>query len=144
MKFYPANGQLRKNRDEFLNYSDLWNDFFNDNIIRPSFNVPKANIREEAEFFEIEMAVPGIEKNEIRIDVDKDILKISKSSENEEVNNAYNSVEFNYTEFSRSFRLPESINTEKIEAEMNKGILSVKLPKKKEAIDKGPREIKIS
>ena len=81
---------------------------------------------------------------DLTINVDSDVLKISHSSEDEKVESDFSHKEFSYSSFERSFRLPDSIDIEKIDAKMENGILRIKLPKKEESIDKGPMEIKIA
>ncbi len=144
VKFYPKNGQIRRNSNGFLGYSDLWNDFYRDGFERPSQIKPDANIREESDMYEIELALPGISKKDVKINIEKDILSISKEYKEENENENYSFREFNFASFERSFRLPDTIDRERIEAKMVNGILSIRLPKKKDAIDNGPRELKIS
>lgn len=144
VKFNPRQAQLRRQNESFNNYSDLWNNFFNDDDYSTrSFN-PKVNVREETDMFELEMAVPGISKKDIQINVNSDVLKISHESANDNTDAELSHREFNYASFERSFRLPDSIDFDKIDAKTENGILTIKLPKREEAIDKGPREIKIS
>lgn len=144
VKFNPVNGQLKRNSDNFLSYNDLWNSFFYANNNQGSFNSPKVNIREEAGLFEIEMAVPGLSKKDVKINIEKDLLTISHNFSSEINDQEYSLREFNFSSFEKSFHLPDTINTEKIEAKMNNGILHLILPKKDEAVDKGPFEIKVS
>ena len=110
------------------------------------FNRPAVNIVEEKDGFNIEMAVPGLNKTDFNIDLDRNILTISASreEENNEDNVNYRRREFNYWNFSRSFTIGDKINAEKIKADYNDGILNITLPKKEEAKDKGPKAIKIS
>jgi len=144
VKFYPGNKELSKAKNEFLSYSDLWNDFFHQDFSRSSHNSPSVNVREEADMFEIEMALPGIDKKELKINIEKNVISISKDQAEGNEDSNYSMREFNFSSFERSFRLPNTIDNEKIEAKMHNGILSIKLPKKKEAIDHGPRDLKIS
>lgn len=144
VKFNPRNGQLRRQDESFNNYSDLWNNFFNENSYSTESFSPKVNVKEEAGMFELEMAVPGISKKEIQINVNADVLKISHDSSNENAASDLSHREFSYASFERSFRLPDSIDTDNIDAKMENGILTIKLSKKEEAIDKGPKDIKIS
>ncbi len=144
VKFNPRNGQLRRQDDSIFNYSDLWNSIFNDEYKETGISSPKVNIKEEEEMFELEMAIPGLSKKEIQITMNSDILKISHSSADQKLESEFSHREFGYYNFERSFKLPDSIDLEKIDAKMENGILTIKLPKKEEAIDKGPKEIKIS
>lgn len=130
----------------------LFDEFFGRGLMSDIYNrglfsdMPSANIVEEKDKFIIELAAPGLEKEDFKINVEDKTLSISveKEEKKEEDDNKYTKKEFSYTAFSRSFNLPETINIEKIEASYKKGILNVHLPKKEEAIVKPAREIKIS
>ncbi|NOQ27138.1 MAG: Hsp20 family protein [Bacteroidales bacterium] len=106
---------------------------------------PQANILESKFDFRIELAAPGFAKSDFKIDLDKNLLTISldkKVDENEE--EKFNLKEFNFNSFSRSFRISDKIDTEKINAIYKSGLLQLTLPKREEAIEKPAREIKIS
>ena len=109
-------------------------------------NRPAANIIENDDSFNIEFAVPGMDKDNFQIDLEQDNLTISASKEEEkkEDNVNYRRREFNYWNFSRSFRISDSIDVDGIKADYKNGILSISLPKKEEAKDKGPKNIKVS
>lgn len=131
----------------YRTYSDLLNDMFTEE--RSSTNElnssPQANILESKFDFRIELAAPGFAKSDFKIDLDKNLLTISldkKVDENEE--EKFNLKEFNFNSFSRSFRISDKIDTEKINAIYKSGLLQLTLPKREEAIEKPAREIKIS
>jgi HSP20 family protein len=92
------------------------------------------------------VAIPGIDKKDLKIDVNEDVLTISSESksESEENKNGYKRKEFSYSAFSRSFYVPENVNREKIEANYKDGILTVALPKQEEEKNKITRKIEIS
>lgn len=94
---------------------------------------PATNIIENEDNFELSLAVPGLEKDDIKINLEDNLLTISaeKEVENEEVN--YSRKEFAYDTFSRSFKLPKTVEVEKIKADFKNGVLSIKLPKIAEA-----------
>jgi HSP20 family protein len=109
------------------------------------YAIPPANIIESKFDFRIEIAAPGFEKSDFKIDIDKKLLTISLDKEldkNEDEN--FNLKEFNFNSFNRSFRISDKINTEKINAIYKNGLLQITLPKREEAIEKPAREIKIS
>ena len=108
-------------------------------------NRPAANIIDNENDFTIQLAVPGMSKEDFRINLEHDILTISAELADAEEKGTVNYTrrEFRYDVFSRSFSLPENINQEKIKADYKNGILSIMLPKMEEAKVKG-REIKIS
>lgn len=151
----PNNGTL-SNRNSNGNYSNVSNwldDIFNrdlPSVFTSNFNtgmsLPKVNIKETADAFIVEMAVPGLKKSDFRIDLDNQVLSISTETkeESEHKGENYTRREFGYSSFKRTFNLPESVNDEKIDANYKEGILSILLPKKEEAKQKPARSIKIS
>ena len=127
----------------------VMNEMFNGMYRRPAYhtcnyNKPAANIIDNEKDFIIELAVPGMNKDQFSINLEDDMLTISveREEESKEVKN-YTRREFRYDGFSRSFSLPEIIDQDKIKADYKNGVLNVVLPKGKEAKVKG-REIKIS
>jgi HSP20 family protein len=152
---YPKNGSLA-NTNSNANFSTLSNwldDIFNrdlPSVFNSNFNtgitLPKVNIKETADAFMVEMAVPGLKKSDFHIDLDNQVLAISteRKEENEHTEENYTRREFGYSSFKRTFNLPESVNDEKINANYEDGILSILLPKKEEAKQKPSRTIKIS
>ncbi len=108
-------------------------------------DVPAVNIKEENDKFVLEMAAPGMKKDDFHINLDNYQLTISseKKEEKKEKEDNYTRREFLYSSFSRSFTLPKSIDVEKIKADYKNGILSIVLPKKEEET-KLTRQIKIS
>jgi len=107
---------------------------------------PAANIIENKESFVLDIAVPGMNKNDFKVNLENDLLTISleKKEEKAEERTNYTRKEFSFDAFSRSFSLPESVNAEKIKAEYKEGILSIVIPKKDEAKVVSNKEIKIS
>ncbi len=109
-------------------------------------NVPAVNIKENEKDYELELAVPGHKKDDFNIEVDKDVLTVSlevKSEETEKTEN-YTRREFSLNSFKRAFTLPESIDSDKIDATYVDGILKFTLPKKEEALPKPKRMIELS
>lgn len=127
---------------------NLWEDFFGPNLMGDVYrksrvsSLPSANIIEEKDKYFIELAAPGLEKADFKIKLSENVLTVSVEKE-ENIENA-TQREFSYTSFSRGFNIPETIQTDKIKAEYENGILQIALPKKEEAIVKPPREIEIS
>ena len=126
-------------------------EFFNGDLF-PRFpepesrSIPAVNITEGKEDFRIEVAAPGLDKEDFRITLENNILTISseKQEKKEEADEKVMRREFSYSSFNRSFTLPSTINSEKIKAAHKDGILNVTIPKKDEAKEKPAREIKIS
>jgi len=128
-------------------FSELMNEMFTEEKLGNAANcsTPPANVVESKFDFRIEMAVPGFEKSDFSIDLDKKMLTISlEKNVDENTEEKCNYKEFNYNKFSRTFRLSDKINTEMINAIYKNGLLQVVLPKKEEAIEKPARQIKIS
>lgn len=129
--------------DELLN-NDL------PSVFQSNFNtgmsLPKVNISETDDAYEVELAAPGMKKDDFNIEIDNQVLTISSEMENEEetTDNNYTRREFGYSSFKRSFTLPESVDDGKIKAKYNEGILNIELPKREEAKKKPARSIKIS
>lgn len=151
----PKNGSLANSnsKQNFPTWSNWLDDIFNrdlPSVFTSNFNtgitLPKVNIKETADAFIVEMAVPGLKKSDFQIDIDNQLLSISTETkeENEHKEENYTRREFGYSSFKRTFTLPESVNDEKINATYNEGILSILLPKKEEAKQKPARSIKIS
>lgn len=149
----PKNGGLTRTKSSLPLFSSWIDDFFNRDmptVFSQNFNsglsLPKVNIRETADEYFVEMAVPGMKKSDFKIELDNHVLLISTETkeENEEKGDNYTRREFGYSSFRRSFNLPETIDAEKIKAEYTDGILNVHLPKREEARQKPPVSIKIS
>jgi HSP20 family protein len=128
--------------DKFQNFFDSdFNDFFSRRMSDPG-----ANILESPEAFELELAAPGMNKDDFKIHLENNILTVSAEMEDEkrEEGKNYTRKEFYYGSFSRSFTLPKIIDLEKIKADYENGVLKVVLPKKEEARLEVKKEIKIS
>ena len=101
-----------------------------------TFSIPAVNIFENLPNFVVELAVPGLKKEDFTIEIEEDTLKISSKrvEEKKEENNdsRVRRREFNYTSFERSFKLPENIKAEDIQANYENGVLRVTLPKMEE------------
>lgn len=98
-------------------------------------NIPAVNIVETKHHYEISLAVPGMKKDDFKVDLDGGLLTISceKEERHEENHERYARKEFSYTSFARSFTLPEWVNKEKIEATYDNGLLKLVVPKSEEA-----------
>jgi HSP20 family protein len=151
----PKNGSLSNTNSNinFPSWSNLLEDVFNrelPNVFTSNFNtgfsLPKVNIKETPDSFEVEMAIPGVKKSDLKIDLDNDIISISTevNEETEQKEENFTRKEFGYSSFKRTFTLPESVDDTKIDAIYKDGILSIKLPKKEEAKKRPARTIKIS
>jgi HSP20 family protein len=121
------------------------NDFFPELATRAS-SMPAVNIREDDKNYVLDLAIPGIDKKNLNIDTNDDVLTISSEVKNESEKSVdgYKRKEFNYSAFCRSFYIPENVNREKIEANYKDGVLTISLPKQEEEKNKVTKKIEIS
>lgn len=132
-------------------FFDLAKKFFNndDFDFYPSFETRRnsglSNISENENEYVVEISAPGLKKEDIKIELENDILKISSDFEDqkEEKNDGYYRREFCRSSFERSFTLPNIVDKENISASMENGILSVSIPKLKEEKKKDSLKITI-
>ena len=128
-------------------FPSLINEFFNDdfgmNFINRSHSIPSVNSIENNDSFEIDLAVPGMKKEDFTIELNDKVLVISSETSNTIENDKMRLNEFNFSSFHRSFRVPDSVDQDKIKANYKNGILKIKLPKRKESISKPNRVINI-
>lgn len=133
----------------FPSYDD---DFYGNNHLDRNYQVqrtlcmPAVNVFEKNDNFEINLAAPGLSKNDIKIDLDKNQLTISSEKTDTPVDENEKCIrkEFCYKAFKRVFTLPDSANSEGINANYENGILKVTIPKKEEAVIKPSRQISIA
>lgn len=132
--------------------------FFDDFLTRDLFDwsgwtkehnsVPRVNIRETDNDFQVELAAPGLNRDHFQVTLENDMLTIHAEQKEENLENDqnqnYSRREFAYYSFKRSFYLPNSVETDKIKAKYENGILYLQIPKKEEARKKPVRTIKIS
>ena len=131
-------------------FNNIFDDFFNTGV--SSFSnkfftdsTPSINIIEEDDKFLVEVASPGMNRDDFTVTIDNDqlIIEASTDSKSEEKDDRYTRREFNYSSFRRSFYLPETIDASQVNAEYNNGILSVSLNKKEESKKTPIRQIEI-
>jgi HSP20 family protein len=127
-------------------FNDVFDSLFNDSTLNDRFvtKTPAVNIAETENQFHIELAVPGLKKEDFKINLDKNVLSVSaeKKAENVEEGKKYSKLEYGYTSFVRSFTLPEVADQAKIEAEYTDGILKLNVAKKEE-VKAQTREISV-
>ena len=122
--------------------------FIENNLLstRKAAKIPLVNVKENKDDFMIEVAAPGMEKKNFHVRVDNGLLNISceKEEESEEEDMNYSRREYNYSSFSRSFHLPDTIEKDKVKARYDNGVLKITVPKKAEAKKvEGKKEVKI-
>jgi HSP20 family protein len=118
-------------------FIDVFDSIFNEQHANATIalRTPAVNIAESENGFDIELAVPGLKKDDIKINLDKNLLTVSAEAKKEEVaeGKKYNKKEFNFSSFTRTFTLPETVDYTKIEAVYTDGILKLTVAKKEEA-----------
>ena len=133
-------------------FPSIFDDFFGDDWMRypagarKETTMPAVNVKETDKAFTVELAAPGLSKNDFNVEVDNDLLTISSEKEEskEDTGENYTRKEFSYTSFKRSFHLPETVESDKIEAKYDDGVLRLVIPKKSEKELKASKTIKIS
>ncbi|QOI98738.1 MAG: Hsp20/alpha crystallin family protein [Flammeovirgaceae bacterium] len=116
-------------------FSNLIDRFFNDTLTRSGGSsysfVPRVDIMENDKAYQIHVAVPGMNKEDFKIDLNENYMTISgeRKFTQEKNENNFHSIETQYGTFSRSFSLPENINSAKISAKYVNGILEITVPK---------------
>jgi HSP20 family protein len=135
MTLVKFNNGLKNNAHPFFN--DVFDSLLNDSFIGDKLvaRVPAVNIAENENEFHIELAVPGLKKEDFKINLDKNILTVSaeKKSENADETKKFSKREYSYNSFVRSFTLPDSVDHSKIEADYTDGILKLTVAKREEA-----------
>ena len=139
---------ILKNKDFFPSIVD---EFFGRDYLpgmlefQTGINMPSVNIVEGKEDFRIEVAAPGLEKNDFHINLENNVLTISSEKEHsdEKKEERYMRREFSYSSFRRSFSLPNTVDADKIGANHKNGVLSIVIPKREEAKVKPAKQIEI-
>ncbi|MBN1387390.1 MAG: Hsp20/alpha crystallin family protein [Bacteroidales bacterium] len=117
----------------------------NSNFSATNTSLPAVNIKETNDDFMIEVAAPGMKKEDFSINYDNGRLTISSDKDEEKVDEKYNRREFSYQSFCRSFEVADNvIDNQKINAKYKDGILYITLPKREEIKPKPAKQIEIS
>jgi HSP20 family protein len=122
-------------------------DWSNRNFSVTNTTLPSVNIKENADEYKVEVAAPGFDKNDFKLQLDHDLLTISSEKKVEtetKDDERFTKREFSYQSFSRSFTLPQTADGDRIQASYDNGILNVSIPKKEEAKPKPTRMIEIN
>lgn len=108
--------------------------------------VPAVNVKEDENSFVVEVAVPGMSKENFDLKLENNVLTISgkKEESKEQKEEKWNRREFFYSSFERSFHLPDVVDSEHIEAHYKDGLLMISVPKKEEAKVKASKTISIT
>jgi HSP20 family protein len=145
-----------KRNNSFPAMNSIFDDLFNRDLINwglvnnsaTNTTLPSVNIRENNDNFVVEMAAPGMTKEDFKIELDGNLLTISSEKEDRnemKEGEKYTRQEFSYQSFQRSFQLPKDVvDADKIQAKYENGVLNLVIPKKEHAKQKPPRMIEIA
>ena len=124
---------LARRNNSVSNWLDSW---FNDNFFNTSLmthmnaTAPAVNVKESATAYTMEVAAPGLKKDMVKMNIDKDgYLNVSIENKDEKKEEHYLRREFSYSSYSQSYALPEDADQEKISAEVSDGVLKIEIPK---------------
>ena len=144
----PVKSNLLPNVSRF--FEDDWNNLFewkNRNLTHQNLTPPAVNIEDEDDYILINLAAPGMKKEDFTVELKNNVLTVSGESKNqnsEKEGKKFSLREFNYSRFQRSFNLNNSfVDNQKIEAQYKNGLLSIRLAKKEEAKVKPSKQIEI-
>lgn len=134
----------------YNNFPTFFNPFYGRPVINryqnTTPNVPAVNVKETETAFHLELAAPGLKKEDLKVNVANNMLTIGYKSEEktEENTEKFTRQEFGFTSFERSFKLPKTVNADEIKAAYTDGILTVELPKVEVKEEKAVKEIAIA
>ena len=144
---------VNRNGNRSLLTPNVWDDFLDTDLFNwgsnfPGMqnNVPAVNIKEKTDKFLVEVAAPGMQKKDFKIELNNSTLSISseKKEQHEEKDDDFNRREFSYQSFYRTFHLPKDVvNADKIIAKYDNGILTLEIPKLEEGKTKHSKMIQI-
>ena len=144
---------VKRSNSLFPSVPSFFDDFFTRDVFDWSnvnraygSSLPAVNIKEDENVFEVEVAAPGLKKNDFKIELENDILTISSEKEKheEKSDENYKRKEFSYSSFQRTFSLPENkVDGDKVKAAYVDGVLHITLPKREEAKPRPVRTIQI-
>ena len=146
---------VKRNGGLFNPLPSFFDDFFNRDVLNwdntnfsdTNTTIPAVNIKETTENYEVEVAAPGMRKQDFKVELDGNLLTISSERNNqreEKEGERYSRKEFSYQSFQRTFTLQkEVVDIDKIQARYENGLLHLVIPKKEEAKQRPPRLIQI-
>jgi HSP20 family protein len=133
VKFNPE----KRSNSLLPGFSDVFDSIFNDTFFndRMVTRVPAVNISESEQNYHVELAAPGLKKEDFKLNLERNVLNISveQSANHEDTRKNYSKREFSYSSFVRSFTLPESADDSQINATYTDGILRIDIAKREEA-----------
>jgi HSP20 family protein len=144
--YHPQNNVTRNLVDEL--FTSFFTNDHDENYAEDCKCKPATNVYENDKEFKLELLLPGFMKEDVLLSVHENLLtvKVDLEEEKKEDHNGYvyKQRQFGKYNFERKFKLPKTVAQDKINARFENGILTLSLPKKEEAIEKSPVEIKIN
>lgn len=128
---------------------EVFNDFFdNDFMLRPNATAPAINVKESDKDYVVELAAPGLKKEDFNVNIDKDgnlhiRMECKAEKKDEDKKSHYLRREFSYSKYEQTLLLPDDVEKDKIEAKVNDGVLTVNLPKKENKTDNAMKQIEV-
>ena len=137
MTLVKFNSDNRKKEGSMPAFNNVFDSIFNDSFFtdRSMSRVPAANISESQDHFHVELAAPGLKKENFKLKLDRDVLSVSVEQAHQDTQEErnYGRREFSYNSFVRAFTLPDSANRESISAKYEDGVLCIDIAKREEA-----------
>lgn len=135
---------VRRRNHGFPTFAKVVNDIFNEDFVKNldenlsvwNGSQPAVNVKEDADGFALALAAPGYGKEDIEVKIEENVLTISsdkKDEATEKEGEKFTRKEFKYAAFKRTFTLPDTVDSTKIVANYENGILNLSIPKKEEA-----------
>ena len=146
VRFHKPRYHVNRNLTDQL-FKDLWRNDYHENYLQNCGTSPASNVFETDKEYKIEVLLPGFTKKDVQLNYKNNLLTIKVEKEEVSENKEeykYVHREFGAYNFEKNYRVPKTVNEEKISAKFENGVLNVYLPKKEEALEKAPVEIKIS
>lgn len=140
---------IRRFNNQYPDISNVFDDFFGGSSLssaQGTRSVPSINVKETEDEYNIEVAAPGLKKENFKVEVHNNVLTLSYEDEEsqEQEEKGYTRREFSYSSFRRSFSIPRNeVDDSKIDAAYKDGVLMVKLHKREEVKPKPARMISI-
>lgn len=126
---------------------EVFNDFFyNNNMPKANATAPAINVLENENEYTVELAAPGLRKEDFDISINNDgdlVIKMEKKNEVKDEKAHYLRREFAYSKYEQTLILPDDVNKDEVGAKMNDGVLNITLPKLNKSVQKVARQIKV-
>lgn len=135
------------NRNSWM--PEVFNDFFsNDFMTRANATAPAINVKESDREYTVELAAPGLKKEDFNVNIDRDgnlhiHMESKNESKDEDKKSHYLRREFSYSKFEQTLLLPDDVDKDGIEAKVNDGVLTVSLPKLEKVAEKTVKQIEV-